>query len=209
MHPQTIALPPLDVRAAVGSVNDDERTVELTFSTGAAVPRVDWMRGERYVEILSLDPAHVRLDRLNAGAPLLDTHGAYSVRNVLGAAVENSATIVSKKDARVTVRFSRRDDVASIWQDVKDRIVRFVSIGYRVLKFEETRGKDGSLPIRTAIDWEPFEVSMVPMPADVGAKTRSEQIETNQCVIVTRAITPATPADADRLRRLKLARARF
>lgn len=188
MHPQTIALPALDVRAAVSAANEDERTIELTFSAGARVERFDWLRGERYVEVLSLDPAHVRLDRLNAGAPVLDSHSGWSVRNILGAVVDGTAAIAGKKDARATVRFSKRADVDPIWQDVRDKIIRFVSIGYRVYKFEEVRGKEGSLPVRTAVDWEPFEISMVPMPADAGAKVRSEQVETYPCVIETRAI---------------------
>ena len=34
--------------------------------------------------MLSLDPAHVDLSRLNGGAPLLNTHGAYDLEDVLG-----------------------------------------------------------------------------------------------------------------------------
>src|SRR3954469_24466617 len=88
----TIEVPPLELRAIVTprSVNAEARTVDLVFSTGAAVERYDWMSGTRYVEKLSLDPAHVRLDRLNSGAPLLDTHGGYSVRSMLGAVVRGS-----------------------------------------------------------------------------------------------------------------------
>jgi hypothetical protein len=28
-------------------------------------------------------------------------------------------------------------------------------------------------PVRTAVDWEPYEISMVPMPADTGARVRT------------------------------------
>lgn len=205
MHPQTIALPMLDVRAAVGEVNEADRTIEVTFSTGAGVERYDWARGERYIERLSLDPAHVRLERLNSGAPVLDTHTGWSVKSILGAVVEGTASIVGKKDARAMLRFSKRADVEPVWQDVIDKIVRFVSMGYRIHKYEEERGK--GLPIRTAIDWEPFEVSMVPMPADVGAKTRSQQIDTYPCLLVTRSHGSPIVTDADRLRRLRFARA--
>ena len=92
-HVTTIDLPPLDFRAVVKTVNEESRTVDLIFSTGAAVDRVDWWTGQRYVEKLSLDPAHVRLERLNAGAPLLDTHDSYSVRNQLGAIEPGSARL--------------------------------------------------------------------------------------------------------------------
>ena len=206
----TIDVPPLDLRAAVRTVDDEARTVELTFSTGAGVERMDWMTGKRFIEKLSLDPAHIRLDRLNAGAPLLDAHSAYSVTSQLGTVVRGSATVVGKQ-ARATVRFSKRASVNEIWQDVRDGIITNVSVGYRVHKFEETTGKDGAAPVRTAIDWEPFEISMVPMGADAGAKTRKgEQVNTNVCVISS-CCDAVSVADADRNRslELELARARY
>jgi hypothetical protein len=202
---QTIDLPPLCVRAELGSVNEEARTVELVFSTGAAVPRYDYWSGKRYLEVLSLDPKHVRLDRLNAGAPLLDTHSAWSVADVLGA-VEPTTARVDKGKGIAIVRFSKRESVESIWQDVRDRIIRNVSVGYNVYKFEEVEGKNNKLPVRTAIDWEPFEISMVPMPADIGARVRSgDRSLATPCVILT---SKPTLTDGDRLRRLHLAQAR-
>lgn len=177
--------------------------MELTFSAGGRVERYDWRTGERFIEVLSLDPAHVRLARLNAGAPLLDSHSGYSIRSILGAVVEGTATIAGKRDARATVRFSKRTEVEPIWQDVRDGIIRQVSVGYRIYKFQEERGKDGALPVRTAIDWEPFEVSLVPMAADAGAKVRADYPLTAAEVILARALE-----DPDRQRRYRLAKAR-
>lgn len=190
----TVDLPALCVRAAVGSVNEEARTVDLIFSTGAAVDRMDLWSGKRYREVLSLDPKHVRLDRLNASAPLLDAHSAWSVGDVLGA-VEPGTARIEKGQAVATVRFSKREAVDPIWQDVRDGILRSVSVGYRVHKFEEQTGKDGAIPTRTATDWEPYEVSMVPMPADFGAKVRNgDKSDTNPCVI-TRTTEEAAMAD--------------
>lgn len=197
---QTIDVPPLSIRAEISSVNDEARTVDLIFSTGAGIERMDWYSGKRYREVLSLDPKHVRLDRLNAAGPLLDAHSAWSVGDVLGAVVEDSARI-EKGKAVATVRFSKRASVEEIWQDVKAGIHRSVSVGYRVHKFEEDAAKDNKIPVRTAVDWEPYEVSLVPMPADVGARVRSDRSNCNPCVIVTRV------ADEDRLRHLRLAKA--
>jgi phage major head subunit gpT-like protein len=190
--PRIVEMPPLSFRADVQaqSANEADRTVELIFTTGAPVDRYDWMSDTRYVEVLSLDPAHVRLDRLNQGAPLLDSHSAWSVADMLGAVVPGSATL-SKKEGRVTVRFSKRDAVEPVWRDVLDGLIRSVSVGYRVYRFEEVEGKGNKLPVRTAIDWEPYEVSMVPMPADPGAHVREGRSENaNQCEIVV----PAAPA---------------
>lgn len=196
MKPQTVDLPTLCVRAAVGSVDKDARTVALIFSTGAAVLRSDWWSGKQYREVLSLESGHVRLERLNSGAPLLDAHSAWSIGDVLGTVQQDSARL-EKGKALATVRFSKRESVEPIWQDVLDGIIRSVSVGYRVYKFQEDTPKDGGIPTRTAIDWEPYEISMVPMPADVGARVRGDKSNTNPCVILTRL------SDADRARRFR------
>jgi hypothetical protein len=192
-HLQTIEVPPLDLRAAIGAVNDDARTVDLTFSTGADVLRFDWMTGKRYVERLSMDPKHIRLERLNAGAPLLDSHSAYTLAHQLG--VVESAAVDGKKGL-ATVRFSKRADVEPFYQDVRDKIIRNVSVGYKVHRYEETVGKS-ELPIRLATDWEPYEISMVPIGADARAQVRSSKdIPVNPCVIV-RDLAALTDADIE------------
>jgi hypothetical protein len=196
-----VDLLPLCMRADVGTIDDENRTVELTFSTGAPVERYDWNIG-RYIEKLSLKPEHMRLTRLDSGAPLLDAHSAWSISDQIGV-VQSGSVKLSSKEARAVVRFSKRESVDPIWQDVRDGIIRNVSVGYRVYTFEESTGKDNKLPIRTAIDWEPYEISMVPMPADVGAKVRAgDKTGTHACVILTPARSPVI-TDADRLRRLR------
>ena len=198
---KTIDIPPLAFRADVATINESARTVELIFSTGAAVERYDWMSGKRYREVLSLKPEHIILDRLRSGAPLLDAHSAYSITDQIGV-VEADSVKLTAKEARATVRFSKRAAVEPIWTDVKDGVIRSVSVGYRVHRFEEVEGKDGAIPTRTATSWEPYEISLVPMGADTGARVRAKDIETYPCVLVTRG------DDADRVRRLRLARAR-
>lgn len=196
----TTRMPPLCVRAAVQSVNADARTVELVFSTGAAVERFDYWTGKRYIEKLSLKPEAIRLDRLNAGAPLLDAHSSWSIADQIGVVVAGSVRL-SAKEARATVRFSKRDAVEPIWRDVVDGIIQNVSVGYRVHKFEEETGKN-EIPVRTATDWEPYEVSMVPMPADAGAKVREDEQrnDMNACAIVQRSQeTPMEPKAPEHL----------
>lgn len=181
-----IEMAPLDLRADVGAVKADDRTAELIFSTGADVVRFDWSTGKRYVERLSLKPEHIRLDRLNAGAPLLNAHSAYSLADQIGV-VEPGSASVSGKRGTATVRFSKRQDAETIFQDVRDGIIRNVSVGYRVHRFDEQAGKNNEIPVRLATDWEPYEISLVPMGADSGARVRkSDDVPTNACVI-TRA----------------------
>jgi hypothetical protein len=104
-----------DVRLMPESVDAERRTVDVVWSTGAAVRRRDSWTGKRYDEVLSLEEAHVDLSRLNGGAPLLNTHGAWDLRDVIG--VVERAWIAREGEAlagRATVRFSDRADVEPI-----------------------------------------------------------------------------------------------
>lgn len=186
----TVDLPPLDLRAAIGKIDEEQRTVEVVFTTGAPVTRSDWFTGKKWIEKLSLDPAHVRLERLNNGAPLLDGHSGFSVRDDQIGVVEPDSVRLLKGEGRAVVRFSKRASVTDVFNDVRDRIVRNVSVGYIVHKYAEDNSADNEMPVRTAVDWEPYEVSMVPMPADNNAKVRSQdKTLAHPCLIETRGVT--------------------
>ncbi len=193
-------IPPFCIRAefAPSSINEENRSVEVTFSTGAQVKRFDWRTGEYFLEELALGEENVRLDRLNSGAPVLDTHSGWSLSALLGTVQEGTAKVTGKKGL-ATLRFSRRDEVAGIWRDVQDRIISKVSVGYVVHRYEETKGAGNKLAVRKAVDWEPYEISMVPMPADNGAQTRADmKPETHPCEIVTREVPdPVVPTRSE------------
>jgi len=162
-----------DVRLMPESVDAERRTVEVVWSTGAAVRRRDPWTGKRYDEMLSLDEAHVDLSRLNGGAPLLNTHGAWDLRDVIG--VVERAWIAREGEGligRATVRFSDRADVEPIWRDVAAGIVRNVSVGYAVRSYEITE-TDGQPAVWRAVDWQPLELSAVPIGADAAAGFRA------------------------------------
>jgi hypothetical protein len=151
------------------TINVEERTVELVWSTGAQVKRASWSRGD-YIEELSLQPGSVRLDRLNSGAPLLNSHSSYDLRDQIGVVLRAWLT---GTEGRALVKFSRRDDVEPFFQDVRDGIIRNVSVGYKVHKTE--RDETVVPPVERAVDWEPYELSLVPIPADAGSQVRSEE----------------------------------
>lgn len=196
---RTVDIPALTLRADVRaeSLDAEARTVELVWTTGAKV-----LRGffDKFYEELSLDPKHVRMDRLAGGAaPLLDTHNGYELRAVLG--VVESAKL-DKKRGTATVRFAKGDEDADrAWNKVQQRILRNVSVGYRVYKYEQVEGGEETIPVYRAVDWEPYEVSVVPMGADEGSKMRGSQpTETNACEIVGRAAaTTQEGSDMDEL----------
>ncbi len=181
---RTIQMPGMNTRAAFekSSYNAEARTIELVWSTGARVYRSSYFDGPWYEE-LSLDKRHLSLDRLNSGAPLLPNHNMRDLSEQLG--VVEKAWIVSDKEARALVRFSNRSIHAETIKEITDGILRNVSVGYSTRKLEKIGEQDG-VPILRAIDWEPFEISMVNVGADAGAGTRSKENETLfECEIVT------------------------
>ena len=129
------------------------------LSTGAAVRQQDW-EGE-FPEVLDMSPKAVRLGRLNQGAAVVDSHNRTAG---VGGIVPGSARLA---DGSLTARikFSRGSELARrIARDLEDGIQIPLSVGYKVHATVENRRTD---PItRTATDWEPIEVSLVPIAAE-------------------------------------------
>jgi hypothetical protein len=196
---------PLQTRLApIAGVDAKTRTANLVWSTGARVRRQDFWTGEQYFEELSMDAAHIRMDRLNRGAPLLNAHNRYDLQGVIGV-VENAT--VSQGEGRAAVRFSERADVQPIFNDVAGGIIRNVSVGYIVHKYERSQNDAGELVMR-AVDWEPSELSLVPIGADAGAGVRSESQETYPCMIQTREATMENNTETTKPSAAELARVR-
>ena len=172
--------------AVTGDVNLEARTVEVTFGTEYPVLRYDW-RGDRYFwEELGFKSGEVRTERLMAGVPILDNHNQFAgVRGVFGKAIGK----IDGKQGTAVMRFSGREDVEPVFRDVVDGILDTVSVGYKVHGYVDTgrKGENG-YPIYRAIDWEPMEISLAPIPADPRARLRSEgQDEYDVPVIVEAA----------------------
>jgi HK97 family phage major capsid protein len=137
------------------AVSADARTVELSFSSEEPYDRY-WGR-----EVLSHDRSAVRLGRLNSARhPLLVDH---STRDQVG--VVEKAWVGDDRVARAIVRFGKSARAEEIFQDVRDGIRSLVSVGYRIHDMVlSKKGDDGEE--YTVTDWEPFEVSIVAVPAD-------------------------------------------
>ena len=180
----------LHLRAAFvpSTLNEEDRTMELIFGTETPYLRSGW--NGNYNEVLSFAPEHVRMDRLNSGAaPLLDNHDRWGgAKTVLGV-VEKAW--IEGAEGRAIVRFSKREEVEEVFQDVKDGILKGISVGYRVYTYEEksnTASPVGAstaneVKTYTAIDWEPMEISIAPVPADYNSVIRSEE-DANQVTII-------------------------
>lgn len=180
----TTQLPTQFTRAAFQpeTFRAESKTVELVWTTGAQVRRYDWMEGP-YLEELTVDPAAVRLDRLNNGAPLLSNHDTEDLEDVIG--VVERAWIADGK-GYAQVRFSDREEVQAVLADVASGILRNVSVGYQVHEYEITAPQDGSLPTYRAVDWEPYELSLVTIPADMKAQVRGTTEDLHPVTLTTR-----------------------
>lgn len=162
------------------SFNAESRTVTAVISTGAPVSRCDYQG--QFDEALTISADAIDMSRA-VGAPVLDNHNRSSAQSVIGT-VEKVWT--EGKRLLAVLKFSGRSAVADVLTDIADGVLRNVSIGYTVEKFEEAKGK-GGLRTKTATRWTLREVSIVPIGADPGASIRSEPE-------MTTAPAPAAPA---------------
>ena len=138
------------------SINEDKRTVELSFSSD-----VELERWPGVIEVLSHEQGAVDLTRLANGAQLLFNHGSDDYLGVI-----ESATIGADRKGRCVARFSEHEDAEKVWNDVKAGILRNVSVGYRIHEVKLTEERD-NVDVWTVTRWEPYEVSIVTIPADV------------------------------------------
>jgi hypothetical protein len=168
---------PLQTRLApIASVEAQSRTVEVVWTTGAAVRRRRWTGFDTaldYDEILVVSRDTIDLSRLEVGAPVLDSHAQWTTQAIVG--VVESAWI-DQGEGRATVRFSKAGvDEASdrLFALVADGIVRNVSVGYRIDKVRIERPERAGEPERWFVErWTPHELSFVAVGADPGAQVR-------------------------------------
>ena len=148
------------------AVNAEKRTVEMSFASEVPVPR--WWG----IEVLSHDPAHVRLDRWKNNPPLLVGHDPNDQRGVI-----TNGTLADDRTIRGTALISRSDKGEELMMDIVDGIRTKTSIGYaihgmRELKPEEMSDNIKAMALKTkkavyrVDDWEPLEGSSVSVPAD-------------------------------------------
>lgn len=132
--------------------DEDDRTLEFSFSSEAPVDR--WFGRE----VLSHAEGAMDLSRLNDGAPLLWNHDPDRVLGVI------ERGWIDDGRGMVAVRFSRSAFAEEKFADIRDGILRNVSVGYSITDAAPLRqdGQDGIL----ATSWQPHEVSVVSVPAD-------------------------------------------
>lgn len=177
----------------VQSFNEETYELDVIYTTGARVRRMDWT-GEVYYEELSTNPGAVRLERLKNNAPVLNSHKQYNLSDQIG-------VIIDADETKARIRLSRRDEIKGIVQDIKDGIIRNVSVGYKSHRYIDVTTESDDAPVFRAVDWEPMEISFVCVPADHGAQSRSESSvvlpKINECKNENKERTDDMPQNID------------
>jgi len=162
----TVPRQTLAVELAAETLNEEKRTIDVQFYSGANVPRMNFWTGEKYYLAFSTEAKHIRMGRLNSGAPVLNTHSSESLSDVIG--VVEKAWLEDGK-AKARLRFSERAEVEPLWHDIRSGIIRNVSMGASVHKLKDVTPEESKEKHYLAVDWEPMEISAVPIGADPGA----------------------------------------
>lgn len=142
------------------SVNEDKRTIELSFSSEEPYRR--WFG----LEILDHNSESVDLSRLNTIGTLLFNH---DVDKVIG---KIEKAWVENNRGKAIVKFDDDEESEKIYQKVKSGTLKATSVRYSVDVWEDVENgavsSDGRFqgPCSIATRWMPYEISIVSVPAD-------------------------------------------
>jgi phage head maturation protease len=139
-------------------------TIEAVIASTTPVRRAD-SKGA-FWEVL--DPAGLDL-AVTRGSSILDSHVRGGVASVIG---KIDDVWIEGSEVIARIRFSERPEVASIIGDVRSGIISFLSVGYEVTAWKDSKNAAGERT-RTATAWAAREASFVAVPADPQARTRS------------------------------------
>lgn len=190
--------------------SDDDGGVDVVWTTGARRRTYDWMTDQVFDEELVVDAESVDMARFESGVvQIIDGHRVHEGTGTILGIAKRGWIEAGQGHARVVFRTST-PELAAIASDVKAGLLRAMSFGYSVQRYEIIRAQDrtdgGTVPLYRATRWTPQEISFVAVPADPNAAPRSQQ-SSHPCEIVradaqpqelampqTINTTPAAPA---------------
>ena len=175
-----------DAQVMPSTANAKDGTIDVVWYSGAFVPRIDRSTGEPYM--LKLDMQGCRLDRLNNGAPVFDTHfTGDDFKSLIAGKVGTRAQVGVVRRAwpngdkgMATLQFDLGDpDGAEMFRKASTGILQNLSFGTFIYKREKIEAQTEGMPegkppylnnkeigMFKATDWEPFEISPCTVPAD-------------------------------------------
>ena len=141
------------------AVDEEKRTIQVAFASDKPVDH-------GFVAIaLTMTKKAMRSERLKAGAPLLMDH---DWRDQVG--VVEGFSIGTDGIARAIARFGESARANEIFRDVQTGIRKSISVGFVIHKLDfvkDGRGEKDGLDLYRSDDWEPYEISIVSVPADI------------------------------------------
>lgn len=182
MHqPQQQQSMPSQTREAMivpSTYSDDDNSVQVVWTTGSRRRAYDWMTDQVYDEELAVDAEAVDMTRFEAGTvQVLDGHRAYGGTDAILGVAQRGWVENGEGRALIKLRTST-PELAAKAADIKAGLIRAISFGYSVQRYEITRAQDrtdgGTVPLYRATRWTPQEISFVAVPADPHAGTRSQ-----------------------------------
>ncbi len=160
------------------TIDEEARSVELSFSSEEPY--------ERYFgwEILGHSPDECRLERLSNGGAVCVDHRTGDLVGVV-----EKCWIGQDRKGRALVRFGKSARASEVFQDVLDGVRKNTSVSYDVYKMELIKSEsadNGRTTIDTyrVTDWEPLEISLVSVPADITVGVGREKTETDHEILI-------------------------
>ena len=135
-----------------GKIDEEKRTVDISFSSEEAVER-SWG-----MEILDHSEGSADLSRLNNNAAVFIDHDGDQIGVVKSANINSN-----EKRGYATIKFSKSVRGQEVFQDIIDGIRTNISFGYVIDRESMEKESDRTFRVRR---WTPYEISVVGIPAD-------------------------------------------
>lgn len=159
----------------VRAIDEEARTVDLTFSSESEIER--WYG----TEILDHSKGAINLERLQNGAAFLLNHNREKQFGVI-----EDANIGKDRRGHAIGRFGKSKFAEEIFNDVKDKIRRLISVSYRVYEAVLEKESETGNTYRVT-KWKPLEISLASVPADISVGIgRQDDEDLNKLIIYER-----------------------
>ena len=154
---------------AEGSIEKGDENYKVSFSS--TTPDIRPLAGYRVEEVLSHKSGAMDTTRLNNGGCVLWDHDQ---KQPIGVVTKNSVEVKDDK-GYCNIRFGKSAKAVEVKANVDDNILSKISVGYQITQIgkpELIRNKAGKIEGARVIatKWEPREVSIVAVPADISAE---------------------------------------
>ncbi len=158
-------------RADTSTINEEERSVDITISTETPVLRYDWWEDRYFEEVLLHGKENVDLSRLSS---------LYFNHRTMDLPIGRLENIrIENRQLKAKAYFDDDDESMRIWKKVRSGSLQGVSNGYRILEIKLTK-RDGQPDLVEVTRWQPLEASIVTIPADPNAGVGRSQDKTNE-----------------------------